>query len=175
MAGAVVLNDLLYTASDALKMPIFLDTIFTIAIAACFGAWPGVAVGFATNLLQEVTGGFPGYFWPFGFVNVASALVTAFMVRKGYADSLIGAFLIIVVLTLVNSFLGAFIVTLVFGGITDQPVDMIVRSLLVTGQGVFSSAFLGRVFINVVDKGIAVLVMLPIYRRCRRAADAGEP
>jgi len=170
VAGSA-LNTILYSISDGLKLPVFLDSIFTVIVAACLGPLPGIAVGFLSNILQEVTGGFPGFFWPFGFVNALSAVITALMVGKGFANNVIGAFWLIVALTLANSLVGAFIVTLLFGGITDQPVDTIVRSILVTGRDILTAAFLGRVFINVVDKGIAVLLMLPVLRWYSRRWD----
>ena len=41
--------------------------------------------------------------------------------------------------------------------ITNEKVDYIVKVILMTGQSVFSSAFIARVSISLVDKGIAVL------------------
>ncbi len=55
-------------------------------------------------------------------------------------------------------------VSIIFDGITNEPVDSIVRAVVATGQSVFTSAFYARILINIVDKGIAVLVAFPIYR-----------
>ena len=137
--------------------------MFTITVAGCFGFWPGLIVGVATNLFEEVLRGFQGSFWPFAAVNAYSAIITAALVKRGFARSLVGTFWLLAALALGNSLLGALIVTFVYGGITGEPLDAIVRTLIITGRGVFTSAFLGRIFINVVDKGIALLVMVPLY------------
>ena len=160
---AVVLNGALSLVGEGLKLPIFLDSTFTVVVAALFGLWPGVLVGAFSNLFFEVIKGFPGHLWQFGLVNMATALITALMVKFGCLKTMGGVFWLLLTLALANSLLGAFLVTVLFGGTTNEPVDSIVRSLLITGQSIFSSAFLGRIFINVVDKGIAVLVMLTLY------------
>ena len=156
------MNGLLNFLCESAKLPIFLDSVFTITVAGCFGLWPGLIVGVATNFFEELLRGFQGTFWPFAAVNAYSAIITAVLVKKGFARNLVGAFWLLAALALGNSLLGALIVTFVYGGITGEPLDAIVRSLIITGRGVFTSAFLGRIFINVVDKGIALFVMVPL-------------
>lgn len=173
LAG-IVLNGFLNLLCESLRLPIFLDSVFTITVAACFGAVPGLVVGIATNFFEELLRGYQGNFWPFAVVNACSALITAFLVRRGFARTLVGIFWLLAALALGNALLGALIVTLVFGGITGEPLDAVVRSLIITGQSVFTAAFLGRIFINVVDKGIALFVMVPLYRLLsKRESDTG--
>jgi len=161
---SVFLNGQLSSLSKNLNSPLFLDSIFTIFEAAMFGYLPGILVGILTNLYLEYLQDFPGYLLPFAVVNVFSAIITAFMVKRGSLKSISGALWLLILLTLGNALLGAYIVTIVFGGTTGEGVDDIVRAIIITGQSLFSSAFLGRLFINFVDKGIGILIIFPLYQ-----------
>ena len=165
---SVVLNGLVNITGDKLGIPLFLDSIFTVATAALFGIIPGILTGLFTNLFQEVLRGFPLYLYPFAVVNMATGLLVGLLIKRGYFKTFSGVFLIIIYTAIVNAFLGALIVTIVFGGITNEEVDYIVKVILMTGQSVFSSAFIARIFINLVDKGIAVLIAYFIYAKVKQ-------
>lgn len=165
----VVLNYLFHLLNNTLSMPFFLDSIFTVMVAALFGLIPAIFTGLFTNLLMEVMFGFPGYLYPFAIVNICTGVVTALMVKRGALKEPLGLLYLILVLALVNSFVGAIVVTAVFDGITNQQLDSIVRAVIITGQSVFSSAFLARILVNLVDKGIAVLITYIVYRLISRS------
>ena len=163
VAISVVLNDLLNITVDKLGIPLFLDTTFTVVTAALFGIIPGILTGLFTNLFQEVLRGFTLTHYPFAVVNMATGLLVAVLVNKGYFNTLSGLFLVIIYTTLLNAILGALIVTFVFGGISNEEVDYIVKVVLMTGKSIFSSAFLARIFVNLVDKGIAIITAYIFY------------
>lgn len=160
----VILNGLFNLLSTWLSLPFFLDSIFTIMITALFGLLPGLIVGLLTNFFIELLRGFPGVIYPFAIVNMLTALTTWVFVKYDKFHTPAGALWAIISMSLVNAFFGAVIVLIFFGGITHEYVDSIVRSVIATGQSLTSSAFLGRILINIGDKGIAVLVVFPIYR-----------
>lgn len=164
LIGAL-LNALLNGLANLIKLPIFLDSVFTVAVAALFGAVPGIATGILTNLFMELFNGFPGTNWPFAAVSAITALIVALAASRGWFSSVTGIFWAIALLSVSNAFAGALIVFFVFGGFTNVPMDSIVRTLMVTGESLFNSALLGRIFINAVDKSIAVLAMLAILSR----------
>ena len=161
---AVLLNGVFSLISTKLSLPFFLDSIFTVIITAMFGLWPGLATGLLSNLFFEVIKGYPGYLYPFAIVNMLTALITFLHIKYGDFTRASNALWTIVSLSVVNAVVGAIIVSVVFDGITNEPVDSIVRAVVATGQSVFTSAFYGRILINIVDKGIAVLVAFPLYR-----------
>ena len=165
---SVVLNGVINLAGDKLGIPLFLDSIFTAVTAALFGIIPGLLTGLFTNLFQELIRGFPLYLYPFALVNMATGIIVGLLVKQGYFKTFFGVFLVIIYTALANAILGAIIVTIVFGGITNEEVDYIVKVILMTGQSVFSSAFIARIFINLVDKGIAVLAAYFIYVQVRK-------
>ncbi len=156
--ASILLNGLFLLTTSKLELPFFLDSIFTILVTVLFGFWPGVITGVFSNFFFEVLFGFPGYLYPFFIVNVSSAIITFLHVKYTDFTNAVNAFLLILSLSVVNSILGAVIVVAVFDGITDQPFDSIVRAVVTTGQSLFTSAFLARILMNIVDKGIAVLI-----------------
>jgi len=158
--------------NHALQLPLFLDSVGTVAVAATIGLVPGLLVGGLTNLTLEAVKGFPGIVAIFGLVNMATAVVTWLFVSRGFFRTLFDALWVVFALALTNALLGSLIVTVVFGGFTDEPLDNVVRSLMITGESLFTSAFLGRVFINVVDKGVAVLAAFAVYHTWRSRGPA---
>jgi hypothetical protein len=51
-AAGVLINVLLSTLVSAFGLPLYLDTVGTIAVAVMGGYFPGIAVGFATNMIK---------------------------------------------------------------------------------------------------------------------------
>jgi energy-coupling factor transport system substrate-specific component len=163
----VLLNQGVGMVKDALQWPVYLDTIGTLLSAALGGLGPGLLVGLLSNGLYEVYEKFPGYEWPFALVNMTSALITFLMLRNGLLKTLTGYLWLLLALIVANSLLGAYLATVLFGGIIGGVTDIIVQSLRITGESIFTSAFLGRLFINLVDKGIAVLVLVVVQQLVR--------
>ena len=165
---SVILNCLLNYIGETLKIPLYLDSTFTAVTAALFGIIPGILTGLFTNLLKEVIYWFPLHFYPFAVVNMATGLFVGLLVKHGYFKTYFGVFLIMIYITLINALLGALIATIVFGGITHSEMNYIVKVLIMTGQSTFSSAFIARIFVNLVDKGIAVLMAYWIYVKVKQ-------
>ncbi|MBN2655549.1 MAG: hypothetical protein JXR86_00710 [Spirochaetales bacterium] len=162
---AVVLNGIFSFLNDLAHLPIFLDSLFTVITTALFGLWPGLAVGLLSNSFIEFLNGFPGIYLPFTVVNMLTALVTAGFVYSKRFETATNAFWLIIILAVVNSLSGALIVTVLFGGYTDLSMDSMVKGIAVTGQSVLSSAFMVRIVVNIVDKGLAVLPTFFLYKR----------
>jgi energy-coupling factor transport system substrate-specific component len=166
--SAVALNGLFSYINNLLSLPIFLDSIFTILTAALFGLWPAVTVGLLSNFFIETINGFPGIYYPFAIKNVLTALITAIFVSKKIFETPAHAFWLIITLTLINSLTGAIVVTIVFGGFTNLSMDNIVRGVMMTGNSIFSSVFIVRLVVNLVDKGIAVILAFSLYKAIQR-------
>ena len=70
---------------------------------------------------------------------------------------------------LVTSLIGAFAaVFFFFSEVTVHPVDYIATSFLSWRWTIFSTAFWGRVPVNLIDKGIAVFATFGVYQYVRR-------
>ena len=71
-AAGVILNLILSNLIDLFHLPLYFDTAGTVAVAIVGGYLPGIAVGFATNVLKAVTDP-PSLYY--GGLNVLIALV----------------------------------------------------------------------------------------------------
>ncbi len=141
-------------------LPLFLDSIFTVFAAAAFGVWPGIATAVMTNFIVEVIDGFPGVDLPFAVCGIATAVIVARAVKKDRARGSLYIALLIVEVSLANAILGAMIAVFVFGGYTGVNIDVIVSGLNAALGNILSAAFLARIPMNLVDKGIAVIAAL---------------
>lgn len=157
-------NGLFSWINTTLSIPLFLDSIFTVTVAALFGPIAGVLTGVLSNLFQEFIFGLTGTNWQFGVVNGASGLIVGLLSRGGLFRTGAHAVIAVVLLTVANALLGAIVAIVVFGGATGVDVDYISMGLMLTGWDVFWAAFLARVPVNLADKGIAVVVAFAIYR-----------
>lgn len=171
VTAAVFLNGLFSYINDLLSLPIFLDSLFTVMVAALFGLWPAVITGALTNSFIELIKGFPGIYLPFTVVNILTALVTSLFVYRKRFETPTNAFWLIIILSFFNSLAGALIVTIFLGGYTNLSMDHMVRGIIVTGQSLFTSTFYVRLVVNIVDKGIAVLISYFLYKVIQHRAD----
>ncbi len=165
IAAVLLNNGLQLLQEQVLDWPFYFDSVFTITVGIFFGWLPGVITGLLTNLLIEVIDGFQGLTWPFALVNMATGLIAGLLAadKKRYW-TLPGQVTMILALTAANTLLGAFIVNVVYGGLTGTAPDILVSALLLMGRGKALSTVLARVPINLVDKGTPVLIIYMIHR-----------
>jgi energy-coupling factor transport system substrate-specific component len=160
----ILLNGLTSWLNTIFSIPLFLDTIFTLAVGAVFGPVAGAITGLGTSLFHEVIYDFSGTYWPFGVVNAASGIIVGLLAAAGKFHTGLHLVFAVLLLTLANAFLGSLVAVLAFGGATGIEIDYIVMGLLLTGKPVLWAAFLARIPANVVDKALSVLVAYWVYR-----------
>lgn len=97
--AALTLNLIGSFIVERFDLPLFLDTVGTVFIAALGGYVPGIAIGFFTNLTKSFVDPVQMYFCS---VSVAVAIITTFFARKGFYDKFWKALLMIPVLTCVT-------------------------------------------------------------------------
>lgn len=83
--AAVAVNLIGSCVARSLELPLYLDTGGTIFIAMMSGYVPGVAVGFATNVLNSFADEADMYY---SSISIAVALYTTFLARRGWFQSL---------------------------------------------------------------------------------------
>ena len=147
-----------------LGLPLFLDSIGTAIVAAIMGPYVGAISGVLFNIIGSIIGG-NIMASLFGICNLATAFIVGFMVRFGKFKTVLHIVIAIVAVALANALLGAPIAVVVYGGIQGSGVDLVVAGLLAFGNDILSAAFLARIPVNLVDKGIAVLIAWLILRR----------
>jgi energy-coupling factor transport system substrate-specific component len=171
-----LLNAFLNKLIVGTSLPLFLDSIFTVLSAALFGLGPGLATAVLTNGSIEALTGFPGVHIPFALCGMATAAIVARAVGRGRFHSPLDLALVTLELSLANAVIGATVAVFAFGGFTDVNVDVIVSGFATAFGNILSAAFLARLPVNIVDKGIAILVTLLVLHLAdrRSAAQAGK-
>lgn len=125
------------------ELPVFFDTVGTVFIAVLGGYVPGVAVGFFTNLFAS---GFNINEMYFGFVNVAIAIISAFLAGRGYYDKFSKVLLTIPATALMTAFLGSFL------------EEMLAPTRSFESLENFGMHFLKNCPGELFDKGLAIIV-----------------
>jgi energy-coupling factor transport system substrate-specific component len=147
-----------------LSLPLYMDSIGTAIIAAIMGPFVGAVLGVLYNVINAIIGG-NMMSALFGICNIATAFVVGFMAKKGKFKTVVHAIIATVGVALANALLGAPIAIVVYGGIQGSGVDLVVAGFLALGNDILNAAFMARVPINLVDKGIAVFVAWLILKR----------
>ncbi len=142
--AAVIFNLIASFAARNLNLPLFLDTGGTIFVAMLSGYVPGIAVGFATNLLNSLADESEMYYCS---ISIFVAIYITFLARRGFFQSFLKTLLIIPPLALTTTFLTEVIENFLFCTGVVQAVNEI--------QMNFTATFLKEL----VDKAFLVLVM----------------
>lgn len=147
-----------------LQLPLFLDSIGTAIISAIMGPFVGAVSGVLFNIIAAILNGNLMNSL-FGLCNLATAFIVGFMVRFGKFKTVVHVVIATVAVALANAIMGAPIAVVVYGGIQGSGIDLATAGFLALGRDILSAAFLARVPINLVDKGIAVIIAWLILKR----------
>lgn len=157
IAMGVLINVLLPRAVIALNLPLYLDNIGSVIAAALGGPIPGMVTAFTSNYL--------GYFGEpsaimFGVLTVTMAYLASLLSQHGLLRQKKGYFLLWSMMVLiggaVGSIMGWYLYGETVGGTIAAPYVFYLVDLGVDG---FCAQFLGDVFLDVIDKGITVLLV----------------
>ncbi|MCR5701771.1 MAG: HD domain-containing protein [Lachnospiraceae bacterium] len=152
----VTVNILLALLMKGVGLPLFLDTVGTIAVSAVGGWFPGILTAIATNLLCT---SFDYNAIYFSFINALVAIFTYIYVRKYSFKNIIKTITFVVILAVFVGLLSSLIHWYVLGGVHNTIIDETAKSLqATTGWGPYASFCAVYMIINLIDKGFAILV-----------------
>lgn len=174
---------------DVLHIPLFLDTIFTVAIVFYLGLLPGLAVGFFYNFVDVLFNYFVrGIFSPtnifFSLCGVAITLVTWGFARKKeeFKISAMVTILYLLLISVLSSFVTVFI-----GGIIDfirftyleipdsmAPIRQFTESFVSQRFSLFASCILGQIPISITDRVISTFAGYGVYKLYRKLFGPAE-
>ncbi len=174
---------------DVLHIPLFLDTIFTVAIVFYLGLLPGLAVGFFYNFIDVLFNYFVrGIFSPtnilFSLCGVAITLVTWAFARKKeeFKITLMVTILYLLLISVLSSF-----VTIFIGGTIDfvrftyleipdsmAPIRKFTESFVSQRFSLFASCILGQIPISITDRLIATFSGYGVYILCYKLLGPSE-
>ena len=159
-AGGIALNLLLNAAVSAFGLPLYLDTVGTVIVAAMGGYLPGVFVGFVTNIIKSMTDPTSLYY---GILNVLIAVVASFLAERGYFRKLSGIIEMIIVFTLIGGGIGAFIPWFMEGLSYDS--ESLSGVLMQTGFfDLGSSHLISSIILDLPDKAATVVIATLILK-----------
>ena len=156
----VVINMALNSLVSALDLPLYLDTVGTVLVAALGGYLPGVIVGFFTNAVKALSNPASLYY---GTVNIFIAIITPAFFSKGWHKKISGIIGMILLFTLIGGGLGALIPWLIedisFDG---EAVSSVIYETLHVSRG--AAQFSAGLIRDLPDKAITVLLVLAAVR-----------
>lgn len=159
-AAGVGLNMGCSALVSALGLPLYLDTIGTVVVAASGGYLPGVIVGFATNILKTISDPSALYY---GVLNILIAVVAAWLAGRGWFKKIGGIIGSIFVFTLIGGGLGAFIPWFMDGLTFDS--ESLASVLHNSGHfGLEISYLLSSLIMDLPDKAVTVLISVLLLR-----------
>ena len=168
-----------YIFGDVLHFPLFMDTIFTVAITFYCGLFPGLCVAILYNILCTLTLVARGYsFEPFPMLfslcGAAIAFVTWFFARKKneFRISLSITVLYIVLIALISSFL-----SILIGGTIDYirytmidlpdrlaPIKRFTDSFVSQQFSLLSACYLAQIPVSIMDRLITTFLGFGVYK-----------
>ena len=134
-------------------LPLYLDCVGTIFVAAVGGYLPGVAVGYLSSLVNSVYDPVSVFYC---FVSVLIALSATVLYRKGFFRRLPGALLSILVFALIGGVLGSLMRWTLYGADIAGSVSGPLALRLYEGGALslFSAKFIADVLIDLLDKAL---------------------
>lgn len=175
--AAILLNVIVSQISLALSLPLFLDTIFTVAVVFALGLFPGLCVSVGYNLLNYVSWIFKiGGNWIFLY-TVCGILITVstwfFARRKSdFAVSATVTALYLVLIALVSSFFTVLSSGLIdyflytHCGIIDKmnPIKKFTESFVSQKYNLLASCILAQIPVSFLDRLISTFAGYGVFR-----------
>jgi len=173
----IALNLGLGTLITALKVPLYLDAVATVAVTLLAGFRAGAVVGVASNLIGGVLVN-PVLPWYCG-TQFLLAAYTALVAKMGWLSTsnskdsrfplpkwvlIIRLLVVGIGLGLVSAFASAPVSVFLFSGITGSGPSVVVAVLLKAGKSVMSAVLSTAVFLDPLDKTVALLISLGLIR-----------
>ena len=161
----VAINYIGGTIAGSLGLPIYLDSIGTVIVAAIMGPWVGATSGVLYNVISGLTKGNILSIL-FGLCNIGSGLIVGYMARYKKFNTLPHVLIATFFVALWNAIIGAPIAMVVYGGVDGNVgTNLMIVGLQALGNDLAGAAFLARIPVNLIDKGIACFIAGGILKK----------
>jgi signal transduction histidine kinase len=155
LAG-LLLNLLLSNLVVKLKLPLYLDNVGSILVAALAGALPGMFVGFLTNLINSLNNDPLSMYY--GILTAVIAFLAAQFSPRGYFKTLRGCALATVCFAFIGGGIGSCMTWYLYGGGIGAGVSAPLAAAFASwGLPDFVAQLLADLLLDVPDKYITVL------------------
>ena len=161
IAIAVAVNMLLNSIMGAVGLPVYLDTIGTIAVSMIAGLFPGILTGIITNILCTITNSYAVYF---AIISVLIAMFVAWLVKNRKLKSVKTIMIMIAGVALISWGISAAIQWAIFGQPQNADIaDDVIYIYQRTGIPQILIFLVLNLAVNIVDKGFSVGAALLVY------------
>lgn len=162
MACCIVINFVGSNLALLLKLPIYLDSIGTLFVAATFGPLAGMIVGGTTGVLVGVTSDlYSLFFMP---IQLVIALVAGLVYTHCDIQKIRHIWWSALVIALPGTILSTLITILCFGGITSSGSSLIVQLLFGAGLSKATAVLVVQLITDYADRFISLLIVALAYR-----------
>jgi energy-coupling factor transport system substrate-specific component len=160
---AVALNLALGAVVAALKLPVYLDSVGTILVAALAGPLAAVITGIASNVVLGVLSS-PVFF---AFIPVAIVIgaLSGWAARLGVLRRTASAVVAGAMLGVASGATSVPIVIALFGGLTASGTGLVTIALRAAGLPLASAATVASVGLDVIDKALSFAVVALVLER----------
>lgn len=170
IAFAICINFIGGQIALFLKLPIYLDSIGTIFVAATLGPFYGMLPNLLSGLLMGVTVDiYSLYYAPVGIIL---GFVTG-LVYKKYQPKKAWILLAAVVITIPSTILSSCITAFLFGGITSSGSTILVQLLARTPLGMVGSCFVVQFITDYIDRVLCLVVSAVLITALRKNMKEG--
>lgn len=159
--AALVLNIVVGQIVGSIGIPLYLDSVGTVLVAALAGPAAGIATG---ALSSVVWGLFNPAALPFAAVSAATGGLAGWAIRKGAFKNLVTVVLSGLVLGLVCGMLAAPVAAFVYGGTAGVGTGAIVIAFREMGNSLLASVTLQSFISDPLDKAVVMLVVWGAYK-----------
>ena len=152
--------------NSALGGPLYLDSIGTAVVAAVMGPWVGAISGLLFNIVSALMGG-NMMSALFGICNIGTGLIVGYITKWGFFEKWWQVLIVAnVLVSFWNAATGSPIASVVYGGVDGSAgTSVSIAALQAIGADLVTAGFIARMPINLIDKGIAVLIAWIVYKR----------
>ncbi len=154
-AVGILINRLGSILAAGLDLPLYLDCLGTVLVAALGGYIPGIVVGYVINLINGISDGASAFY---GVLSVLIAVVTVLISERGWFRKVTGCLGAIVVFALIGGGLGSVLTWFLYGmGFGDGAGAPLAHYFHEAGlSSVFLSQFAADFLVDLLDKAIIV-------------------
>lgn len=161
VAVGIVINMIGSFLAMQLRLPIYLDNIGTIVVAALLGYSYSITCIVLGSIINGIFDPFAIYYMPSG---ILIALMASYVLHsKRFKERSI--FLKALIVTLPSTIVASMITAYLFGGITSSGSTYIIQILNKMGLGLVTSSFLVQVVTDYIDRMVILFLGTYIVRR----------
>jgi energy-coupling factor transport system substrate-specific component len=170
---AIAINIAMGQIVLVLKLPVYLDSIGTVLVAALCGPWAGALTGALSNIIWGLAidpNALP--WWPVAFfIGYMAGRMAQWGFFKSWWKVVVTGFVVALTAAIVSTPIAVYI----YGGITASGSSFITAYLLQTGQGIWEAVFSTNFLVEPVDKITTAMVAFAIVLGLPKRTISGYP